>query len=315
MERYLREKFFFSFPFLSDSVLPTVMVQLTKEQRVWVCTEMARIDNAHQVRRSWADQWPGVPAPAVKNILANYRKYKEHGTSLNRNKENSGRPRVIRSADNINRVRRSLQRNGKTSARRNGLGICKSSFSRIVRQDIKFHPYVLVKQETLLPRDPALRLEFCHWFTQKCKEDQAFLSNIVTSDEAVFSLNSEVNTHNVINYGPYGQGHPNDHYIERQQGARQVMVWIGLTGEGRILGPHFVNGSLNSREYLRIIRYSVVQREFAALDINPENVWWQQDEAPAHTSNQRMQYLRCRFPGKVISKRYYLLLILSFKVG
>ncbi len=91
------------------------MVQLTKDQRVWVCTEMVRINNAHQVRRSWVDHWPGIPAPAVKNILANYKKYKEHGTSLNRNKENSGRPKAVRSADNINRVRRSLQRNGKAS--------------------------------------------------------------------------------------------------------------------------------------------------------------------------------------------------------
>ncbi len=152
-------------------------------------------------------------------------------------------------------------------------------------------------------RDPALRLEFCHWFIQNCKEDQTFLSNLITSDEAIFSLNSEVNTHNVINYSPYGQGHPDGHYIHRQQGAGQVLVWIGLTGDGRILGPHFVNGNLDSREYLRIIRYNVIQREFAALDINQENVWWQQDGAPAHTSNQTMQYLHGRFPGKVISKR------------
>ena len=156
-----------------------------------------------------------------------------------------------------------------------------------MRQDIQFHPYVLVKQQALLPRDSALRLEFCHWFTEICQEDQTFLPNLITSDEAVFSLNSEVNTHNVIKYSPYGQGHPNDHYIDHRQGAGQVMVGIGLTGDGRILGPHFANGNLDSREYLRIIRYDVIQREFAALGINLENVWWQQDGAPAHTSNPR----------------------------
>ena len=32
-------------------------------------------------------------------------------------------------------------------------------------------------------------------------------------------------------------------------------------------------------------------------------MWWQQDGASAHTSNQSMQYLRGQFPGKVISKR------------
>ena len=83
------------------------------------------------------------------------------------------------------------------------------------------------------------------------------------------------------------------------------MVWIGLTGNGRVSGPHFVNRNLNSREYLRIIRYNVVQREFAALEINPENVWWQQDGAPAHASNQSMQYLRGHFPGKVTSIDFF----------
>ena len=65
---YLREAISFSLPFLSDLVLLIVMVQLTKDQRVWVCTGMARIDNAHQVKWPWADHWPGAPAPAVKNI-------------------------------------------------------------------------------------------------------------------------------------------------------------------------------------------------------------------------------------------------------
>ena len=94
-----------------------------------------------------------------------------------------------------------------------------------------------------------------------------------------------------MQYSKYGQGHPPDHYIGHQQGATQVMVWVGLTGDGRLLGPHFIDGNMDSQEYLRIVRYNVVQREFGALGINPENVWWQQDGTPAHTSNQSMHYL------------------------
>lgn len=134
-------------------------------------------------------------------------------------------------------------------------------------------------------------------------ETPEFLSNLITSDEAIFSLNSEVNTHNAIKYALYGQGHPNDHYAQRQQGAGKVMVWIGLKGDGKILGPHFVDGSLNTREYLRIVRYNVVQREFLQLGINQREIWWQQDGAPAHTSDISMTYLRGRFPGRVISKQ------------
>ena len=199
-------------------------------------------------------------------------------------------------------VRASLQENGRRSCRRNGLNLTPSSFHRIVK-DIKVHPYVLIRRQKLENADPPRRLAFCNWFLQTSNNDPNFLRNLIVSDEAIFSLNSEVNTRNVIRYSEYGHGHPEDHYVEFQQGNDQVMVWMGLTGAGHVLGPNFIRGNLNTREYIRIIRYHVVQGDFRRLDINRENMWWQQDGAPAHTSNQALHYLRGRFPGKVISKR------------
>ena len=256
--------------------------------------EMARLNNTHQVGRSWANHWNEIQAPAVSTIIRNFEKNQEHGTTANLNKGNSGRQRTARSAESIQRVRRSLQRNGVTSARRNGLGLSRSSFSRIVRCDLRFHPYVLITNQALRPQDPGLRLGFCQWFVQNCESNANFLSNLITSDEEIFSLNSEVTTKNTVKYSKYGQGHSPDHYIGHQQGAAQVMVWVGLIGDGRVLGPHFIDGNIDSQ---------YVQREFGALGINLENVWWQQDGVPAHTSNQSMHYLRGQFPGKVISKR------------
>ena len=68
------------------------------------------------------------------------------------------------------------------------------------------------------------------------------------------------------------------------------MVWIGLTGDGHVLGPHFVQVNFDTREYLRIMRYDVVQQDFQNLRINRFNVWWQQDGAPAHISNASLRY-------------------------
>ena len=34
------------------------MVQLNKDERVWVCFEMARVQNAHAVQRLWPNCWP-----------------------------------------------------------------------------------------------------------------------------------------------------------------------------------------------------------------------------------------------------------------
>ena len=277
------------------------MVQLTNQQRVWICLEYARVNNAHEVRRRWPAHFPGR-IPSITTILKNVRKLNQNATCHNLNKGQSGRPKTALTPQNIDNVRRSLVQDGNRSSRRNGLGLTQSSFVRITHQ-IKFHPYVLVRRQGLRDGDPAQRLNFCNRLIQMNQNDRNFLQNLISSDEAIFSLNSEVNTRNVRKYCQFGNGHPDDHYVSFEQGADQLMVWIGLTGSGSILGPHFIQGNLNTQEYLRIVRYNVVQRDFRRLNINRLQMWWQQDGASAHTSNASLRYLRGQFPGKVISKR------------
>ena len=120
---------------------------------------------------------------------------------------------------------------------------------------------------------------------------------MVSSDEAIFSLTSEVNIHNVIRYARYGQEHPQDHHIGNRQGSDQVLVWVGLNGNGEVFGPHFVRGNLDTREYLRIVRYNVIQQDFARQNINRSVTLWQQGGEPANTSNTSINYLRERFQG------------------
>ena len=67
------------------------MVQLNKDERVWFYFEMARVQIAHAVQRLWPNCWPGRRVPTIHAILKNYRKYMQHGASLNENKVNSGR--------------------------------------------------------------------------------------------------------------------------------------------------------------------------------------------------------------------------------
>ena len=66
----------------------------------------------------------------------------QEGTCHNLNDLRSSRRRIARTEENIEIVRRSLIQNGKRSSRRNGLGLSHRTFQRIVKLDIKFHPYV-----------------------------------------------------------------------------------------------------------------------------------------------------------------------------
>ena len=114
----------------------------------------------------------------------------------------------------------------------------------------------------------------------------------------MFSLNSEENTRNVRKYAEHGNGHR-----EFLQGAKKLMVWVGLTRTGVVLGPHFAERNLDTREHLRIIRYNVVQRDFRIHNVDRNVMWWQQDGAPSHTGSATIRYLRGQFPDRLMSKR------------
>ena len=190
------------------------MPQLTTQQRVWICSEMAREDSPTRVTCNWLQHFPGVPQQSLKAIKKNYEKYRQHGTSLNKNKGNSGRPRTALSQQNIQMVRQSLFQSEHLSSRQNALQLSRMSFWRITSEEIHFNPYRLIRRQKLNQGDPPKRLAFCNWLVNITQNDPAFLDHLITSDEAVFSLNSEVNTHHVICYAPYGHGHPQGHYVD-----------------------------------------------------------------------------------------------------
>ena len=64
------------------------MVQMNKDERVWVCFKMSRVQTVlHAAQRLWHDGWPVRRVYPILAILRNYRKYGQNGTSLNKNKQ------------------------------------------------------------------------------------------------------------------------------------------------------------------------------------------------------------------------------------
>ena len=93
------------------------------------------------MQKAFQARFSGRNPPAPSTISRNVNKYLNAGTSLNLNKGNSGRRRSIQTAENIEAVRDVLQQNPYASARRNPVPISSTSFNRIIRLDIKWHPY------------------------------------------------------------------------------------------------------------------------------------------------------------------------------
>ena len=77
-------------------------------------------------------------------------KYKTKGSSLNLNKDRSDRSRTELTQEIIDLLQEKFIEDPRISARRIGLDISKSTFNRIPKHDLKWHPYKMhVRQELM----------------------------------------------------------------------------------------------------------------------------------------------------------------------
>ena len=280
------------------------MVQLTTEQRTFIVKSYYKCRSYKRTREAFRNRFQDRQPPAPKTIWANVDKYEKHGTSLNRNKQNSGRRRSARSEANIRAVAQRLAEHPRnTSARRNGVGISSATFNRITRLDLHQHPYRMNTRHQLVPQDFDLRLQFAGWLINRCERNKNFLRSMVIGDEAAFALNGQVNTRNVREYAPARQ--PPAFNFDVNLSQQKLTVWLGLCGSGQVIGPFFFNGNVNGTNYLYMINNDVLPQlqEHFEQQIRGvfRNLWWAQDCAPAHRSIAVGERLRGLFGNRVIA--------------
>ena len=257
-----------------------------------------------QVIREFQVNFPGDRVPTKQTINYNVRKFRIHGTVLNRNPYNSGRLTTARTGENIEMVREALQDNARITSRRNGLNLSQSTFWRITRHGLNLYPYRMRRRHELMDRDFPRRVRFGEWLLNQFG-DPNFRSKIVIGDEAVFTMNGSVNTHNVVEYAPRGEP-PNFNYDVPSSRAK-VTVWAGLCGDGSILGPFFFDRNVNRETYINMLNEQIVPQMQELFNFNLfadvlfEELFWFQDGAGAHQHHDVTARLRELFGNRVIA--------------
>ena len=74
---------------------------LTTQQIIFVVVKYQETKSYLTVQNLFREQFPDRGPPSKTTIWKNVQKYQEHGTSLNLNKNRSGRRRTVRSEENI----------------------------------------------------------------------------------------------------------------------------------------------------------------------------------------------------------------------
>ncbi|GFU27485.1 DUF4817 domain-containing protein [Trichonephila clavipes] len=71
-----------------------------------------------------------------------------------------------------------------------------SSYRHTKGRTLRCYPYKIHRHHELLPGDSVNRRAFAVWAFQKMAKDDDWLSNLLWTDEAHFTLRGSVNTHN-----------------------------------------------------------------------------------------------------------------------
>lgn len=285
-----------------ESLCCMKMVYLTVEQRTFLVSRFLELRDFDRVRNEFQQRFPHRPPPHRKTIEWNVRKFEREGTVKNLHKDRSGRRRTGRSDANVGAVTQLVANNARVSCRNNTLGIPSATFNRIMRLDLRWHPYKIFIRHELKNGDRARRLQFCRRFCNNFHNPR-FVHNVVIGDECSFGMNGSVSTQNVRMYAPKGQ--PPDFYFEKNSDRRKVNVWAAVCGNHSVIGPYFFDGNVNGREYLNMLNNFALPnlaQSYNIYDIQQaahHRLWWFQDGATPHRTIPVRRRIRQVFGARV----------------
>jgi hypothetical protein len=78
------------------------------------------------------------------------------------------------------------------------------------------------------------------------------------------------------------------------------MVWAGVWSGGRV-GPFFFDGTVSAETYLNLLNEKVWPR--ISRRVRREELWFQQDGAPAHFARTVRDWLNRHFPNRWIGRQ------------
>lgn len=173
----------------------------------------------------------------------------------------------------------------------------KSLVHRVLQEQL-LHPYHFQKVHSMTPDDYPARVEYANWFLQKHQENNTFVSRVLWTDEAGFSRDGVINSHNLH---MWDEENPHAIIQTKNQHKFLINIWMGIIGN-HLIGPFIIDGRLNGVNYLQFLQEELNNLlEEVPLQIR-NNMWFMHDGAPPHFSVIVREYLDNRFPNQWIGR-------------
>jgi hypothetical protein len=166
---------------------------------------------------------------------------------------------------------------------------------KIARRALQLYPYRLILVQALSEFDKMVRVEACRRLLDVLTEEKL----VIYSDEATFRTDGFVNRWNCR---IWDYNRPDDFIVESNQGARSVTVWAGMSQQ-HLFGPYFFPGTVSGDAYRAVISEMFINDLLQRVG-STEQIWFQQDGAPAHTAGDTKELLQSHFGTRVVSRGF-----------
>jgi hypothetical protein len=217
----------------------------------------------------------------------------------------SGRPRLVRSKQFVKVVRERFRRNPSSSVRclAKKMKVSRSSLQRTVREDLGFKAFKKRKIPLVPATAPKTRVTRCKALL--ARHDLQDVTNVLFTDEKLFTIQVKYNPQNDRVYGARFEDIPDNHkFVRNKLHPQQVMVWAGISCEGRT-ELHFVEKGVKvtAKNYQANVLRPVVK---PLNDTLFEGKSWVfvQDSAPAHKAKTTQAWLSRHVPAFVTSQEW-----------
>ena len=272
------------------------MVNYTVSERILMVESYISGLSSSEVASNFAATFPNRPIPSHSTILRLHNKFRTTGCLVDSHDGKRRRRNTVLCENLVENMCLTVEENPSTTLTQlaGQFGISKSSCWKALKKE-KYKSYKIRHVHELLPRDYIQRMEFCELWMEKINEDPNLVNRILFGDESTFSLHGEVHKQNKR---IWARENPYVFKESHTQYPQKVNVWLGFIGN-RVLGPIFIDGSLNSTKYLELLQGQVGP---LILDNYNAEIIFQHDGAPPHSTAEVTNFLNNAFPGSWIGR-------------
>src|SRR3978361_153384 len=275
------------------------MSKYSNEEKVMFSCAYFSGCSSREVVQHFAGMFPDRPVPAPTTVLRTVQKFQSTACLSEEHNKHKMRKYAMNDELKMSIVLR-VEESRSISVRQlaDEFQVSVGSVHKLLKQE-SYKSFKFGNHQELLPWDSGQRALFCETMIENINTDQRLINKICFTDESTFTLRHHVNNQNCRYWSRDNLHIFNQTHTQYRQ---SVNVWMGLLN-GRLLGPFFIEGTLNGNKYLSLLQENIVP---AINELQLNNVWYQHDGAPAHYTRGVQNVLNATFPRRWIGRGGYI---------